>query len=122
MEGGALALSDQDLERLADRVAERVASRLAGAESLELVDASAIALRFSLSRSWVYENAERLGVVRIGAGPRARLRFDPAIVRERLAKLDAEAPRIARPARRRRENADTQNGLLPIRGRPRQGF
>ncbi len=117
MEDGAPVVSDEDLERLADRVAERVAIRLARSESRELVDASGIALRFSLSRSWVYENAEQLGVVRVGAGPRARLRFDPGIVRECLAKLDGGASRIARNPRRRRQNSDPQSDLLPVRGR-----
>lgn len=117
MEDGAPAISDEDLERLADRVAERVAIRLTGSDSRGLVDASAIALRFSLSRSWVYENAEQLGVIRVGGGPRARLRFDPDIVRERLAELDSAVPRIARNSRRRRRSADEQSDLLPVRAR-----
>lgn len=85
-------ISDQDLERLADRIVERVLIRLGPSERGEFVDASAIARRFSLSRSWVCENAEQLGVVRVGSGPRARLRFDPSIVRERLARLAADEP------------------------------
>ena len=117
MTDGVPAISEQDLERLADRIVERVLIGLAPSERGELVDASAIANRFSLSRSWVYENAEQLGVVRVGAGPRARLRFDASVVRERLARLAADGPRIARRPRRRRRVAEEQSDLLPVRGR-----
>ena len=44
------AISDQDLERLADRIVERVLIRLVPSERGDFVDASAIARRFSLSR------------------------------------------------------------------------
>ena len=117
MEDGVPAISDQDLERLADRIVERVLIRLGPSERGEFVDASAIARRFSLSRSWVYENAEQLGVVRVGGGPRARLRFDPSIVRERVAGLAPDGPHIARRPRRRRRVAEEQSDLLPVRGR-----
>jgi hypothetical protein len=34
--------------------------------------------------SWVYEHADELGALRLGTGPRARLRFDPDEVRKRI--------------------------------------
>ncbi len=55
-----------------------------------LPTARQVAARFNVERSWVYAHADELGVVRIGQGPRPRLRFDPAVVAQHL---------LARPAR-----------------------
>ena len=55
-----------------------------------LLNARQVAARFNVERSWVYAHAEELGVVRIGQGPRPRLRFDPTVVAQHL---------LARPAR-----------------------
>jgi len=49
-----------------------------------MLTAAQVAARFNVDRSWVYAHAEELGVVRLGDGPRPRLRFDPAIVSQRL--------------------------------------
>ena len=59
-----------------------------------LLTASEVAARFSVDRSWVYAHARELGVVRIGDGPRPRLRFDPAVVTQRQLPLRrlVEAP------------------------------
>jgi hypothetical protein len=45
-------------------------------------------------------HADELGAIRLGAGPRRRLRFDPAVVRERWASVNALSP-VARSQRRR---------------------
>ena len=55
-----------------------------------LLTARQVAARFNVERSWVYAHADELGVVRLGQGPRPRLRFDPAVVAQHL---------LARPAR-----------------------
>lgn len=53
-----------------------------------LLTATEVAHRLSVARGWVYAHAGELGVVRIGEGPRPRLRFDPAVVaRLRLPRL-----------------------------------
>jgi hypothetical protein len=49
-----------------------------------MLSAAQVAARFNVDRSWVYAHAEELGVVRLGDGPRPRLRFDPSIVSQRL--------------------------------------
>lgn len=49
----------------------------------DLLSAAQVARRLGVERSWVYEHADELGVVRLGEGPRPRLRFDPAAVAER---------------------------------------
>ncbi len=46
------------------------------------------------------EEADELGAIRLGAGPRPRLRFDPAVVRERWASVNAPPP-VASTRRRR---------------------
>jgi hypothetical protein len=55
-----------------------------------LLTARHVAARFNVGRSWVYAHADKLGVVRLGQGPRPRLRFESAVVAQRL---------LARPAR-----------------------
>ena len=69
-----------------------------------------VAARFNVERSWVYAHADELGVVRIGQGPRPRLRFDPAVVAQHL---------LARPARAAAAQGPSQVGggapLLPIK-------
>jgi hypothetical protein len=73
--------------------------------------------------SWVYEHAEELGVLRLGTGPRARLRFDVDGVRKAIScsacsESDAPDPAPAREKRqRRRAGKGTSVPLLPIRCR-----
>jgi site-specific DNA-methyltransferase (adenine-specific) len=88
-----------------------------------LVDATEVAVYLGVHRSWVYENAARLGARRLGDGPRARLRFDLAEVDERLSCLagrgsDEDAAPMNKPlARRERARSlGTAVELLPIRG------
>ncbi len=47
-----------------------------------LVDAIALARLLGVSRAYVYEHADELGALRLGGGPKARLRFDLVTVRE----------------------------------------
>jgi hypothetical protein len=72
----------------------------------------------------VYEHAAALGARRLGAGPKARLRFNLAEIDERMATCPegrkssrrhaaSEAP--SRPRLRRSSGTDVQ--LLPIRRR-----
>lgn len=75
-----------------------------------LLTARQVAARFNVDRGWVYAHAGELGVVRLGDGPRPRLRFDPALVAQRLVSRPAStaAPRF--PDRPRGATP-----LLPIR-------
>ena len=72
-----------------------------------LIDASAVAQRYSVSRDWVYEHATELGAQRLGNGKRPRLRFDP----ERVAAFMG--------AGRRRDPAD-RSQAQPTRKPPRR--
>ena len=81
----------------------------------------------SVERSFVYEHADELGVLRLGTGPRARLRFDVEEVARRLrghgtcsARRESDAVDSAQKAgkrRQRRRRMGTSAELLPIRGR-----
>src|SRR5205085_1602201 len=48
------------------------------------VDAAAVAEHLSCDRGWVYENAHRLGAIRLGGGSKPRLRFKLSLVDQAL--------------------------------------
>src|SRR4051794_26213047 len=100
-----------------DVVARRVVALLDRAgEAPALLTAAQVARRFGVARSWVYAHADELGVVRLGDGPRPRLRFDPAVVAQVLnPTVPAVAPgcellpiRPSKPRRRRRMVGDEE--------------
>lgn len=71
-----------------------VAAHLRGADHLHgggLVSAADLARRLGVSRGFVYEHARDLGAVRLGSGPKARLRFD--VERAQAAMRDAAGRR-----------------------------
>lgn len=102
-----------DLERLLDGQA---------APTTELVAAAEVARRFGVTAEWVRDHADELGAVRLGDGPRPRLRFDLAAVAERFPRSGSEGSGGGDPAPRRRSPghgrrvAGTGVALLPIEG------
>ena len=104
--GRLVAFDVEEIEALGERIAELVAcARL----KVGLIDARELAEELGVARDWVYANAERLGGVRLGNGPRARLRFDVELARQALA----AGGNGAQPP---------SNGAAPRRrGRPRRG-
>jgi hypothetical protein len=86
--------------RLVDAIARRVVELLeggraraggagAGARAASAyLTVSQVAARYRVSRSWVYAHQRELGAIRLGQGPRARLRFDAAVVAEAIAAFD----------------------------------
>jgi len=86
-------LDDAALEVIVRRVAARLQIDRPAPDGL--LSAAQVATRLGMARSWVYEHAEELGVVRLGEGPRPRLRFDPAAVAERT--LGRRRPSGSRP-------------------------
>ncbi len=114
----AVHLDAESIEAVACRVAELIRGEaVTSGHGLpdELVDVAEIARRFGVSPDWVYSNADSLGVVRLGDGPKARLRFDPETVAQRLRA--GSTPEPSRPSHPRRRRA-TQSSvdLLPVRG------
>jgi hypothetical protein len=105
---------------LVEAIARRVAELLVGADLPEpsrLVDAAAVARELGVERDWVYNHARQLGGVRLG-GPRGRLRFDLAVVRERLGGAEPDAWRPPRrPARRAKLTSKALRRELKSRSR-----
>jgi hypothetical protein len=118
---------DDALDRLADLLAERHAARLGlltPAQPEPLVDAAEIARLHGKTRSWVYEHAGELGAIRLGSGPRPRLRFSPGRVAASLEKvndpLPAPRPETPEPGRRRRRPNRTAAGAPLLHVRPEE--
>lgn len=104
-----LRLAPESIEALATRLAELL-GRDAGDEEVgeeTMLTASEVSRRWGVSRRWVYDHAEALGAVRLGGGPRPRLRFDAAEVAERLG-APASTPR-PRKADTRRSSGSSEN-------------
>jgi len=87
-----------------------------------LLTAGQLAQQLGVTRAWVYENAHRLGAIRLGNGPRARLRFDPQTATGALNTKNPTphtptdtplAPQTRRPGRPRRRSEPTVP-LLPV--------
>ena len=118
----AAEVVDQLAGRLADLISDRVISAVKdtivhtpGPSAARLVDAAAIAEQFGVARRYVYDHQRELGAVRLGHGPRARLRFDPRWVKASLEQR--QQPATARRGRRRRKRTDSRAhiDLLPIK-------
>ena len=108
---GRVTLDADDVEAIARRVAELVPP------PSRWVDAQAVAAALGVDRDRVYAHARALGVVRLGPGPKSRMRFDLALVRERLAAL-AEIDQVAAPdPRPRRSRRSALPGVKLIQGR-----
>jgi hypothetical protein len=107
-------LDAHSIERIARRVAEILRTEASGPTEKWLTAAD-VAARYSVSRAWVYDNAGLLGVVRLGAGTKARLRFDPVRVQKHFRDGDQqpETPRH-QPSSQRRWVPESD--LIPIRG------
>lgn len=114
----AITLDTATVEAIAQRTAELLRGECVAPE---LLDAGAVANRLNVSRDYIYQRADELGAVRLGDGPRARLRFDLATVSERLAarpdpRTKPAPPKSSTPRRRRRPSASDEVELLPVRG------
>ena len=113
---------DQIAGRIADLISDRVISavmntiiHMPGPSTARLVDAAAIAEQFGVARRYVYDHQRELGAVRLGHGPRARLRFDPRQV-EALLERRTQPTTPARGRRRRDRTASRARiDLLPIK-------
>jgi hypothetical protein len=94
-------MTGEEIEALAASIAPIVASEVArqviGARrEREFLDASELARALGVERDWIYEHQEQLGAIRLGKGPRPRLRFE--LMRAVQALDDLPAARRARPA------------------------
>lgn len=104
-----------------EAVARRVVELLAAAQppAARLVDAAELAGLLGVSRATIYEYADALGAVRLGDGPRGRLRFAPdtALAAWQTRDRDREPALEPVPATPRRRTSPRGPELLPIGGR-----
>ena len=114
-----IKLDPQAVEAIARRVVEILERR--GLQGQELVDAAELARRYGIERSWVYSHAIELGAVKLGSGPKPRLRFDPQIAARVLRRVSegsaADPPaRSGKRAGQPQEDRRWEVSLLPIKG------
>ena len=89
-------LTSRDVEAIAEATARKIIEiAREPAKTFGLVDARELAGELGVSPHYVYAHAPELGAMRLGLGPKARIRFDLDRARQAL-----EA-RSVRPAKRR---------------------
>lgn len=73
-----MTLDDDDIDAIAERAAMRVVQLLGPPRAVagQLLDPKELAGTLKVSVDYVYAHAVDLGVMRLGDGPKARLRFD----------------------------------------------
>jgi hypothetical protein len=73
-----MTLDREDIDAIAERAAHRVVQLLerGGPGAFELLDAKELAQKLNVSVDYVYAHATDLGAMRLGDGPKARLRFE----------------------------------------------
>jgi hypothetical protein len=112
-----IRLAPEAIKELAYRLAELLAAVPPGAEAAsarkKMLSAAEVAEIVGVSRRWVYDHAEALGAMRLGAGTRPRLRFDPGEVAERIDGLGGQPAARASAAMR----SDCRTDSLPGRSR-----
>jgi hypothetical protein len=96
------------IDAVARRVVELLGSGPTSSDdrASDLLTVAEVATRYRVRPSWVYAHQRELGVVRLGAGPKARLRFSSEVVASRLqgqrsVRSSHAAHRPRRRARRR---------------------
>ena len=98
-------LTQEDVDAIADATVQRLAPLVGRQQppTFALVDARELAVELGVSTDYVYAHAQDLGAMRLGAGPKARIRFD--LDKARRA-LEAQSdPQNGRPRRRKRLGA-----------------
>lgn len=119
MQSARIKLDPPTIEAIARRIVELLDRRGLSAGA-ELVDAAELARRLGIERSWVYTHAIELGAVKLGAGRKPRLRFDPQVAARALRGI-GEGPAADPPARSGRRagrprRPEERVQLLPING------
>lgn len=73
-----MTLNDEDLDEIAERAARRVVQLLERTRpgAFQLLEPKQLAQALNVSVDYVYAHATDLGAMRLGDGPKARLRFD----------------------------------------------
>jgi hypothetical protein len=109
-----LTLDDDDIEAIAQRIVDKLRP-----PTDALVGVREVAGVLGVRPNWVYRNADALGVVRLGSGRGARLRFDLRRTLEAARGLGVVPPAAqATTPRRRGRPREAPPGveLIPLRG------
>jgi hypothetical protein len=78
-----ITLDDATVQAIAEQTALRTAELLRDERPRSiLTNARRVADELGVDRSWVYAHADELGAIRLGDGPKPRLRFDLEAARE----------------------------------------
>lgn len=86
-------LTQDDVDAIAQATAERLARFVAPhGPTFALVDARQLAAELGVSVDFVYAHATELGGLRLGSGPKARIRFDLDRARRALEQRSARGP------------------------------
>lgn len=114
---GRLAEALEALERLVERHERFGAGAIDGVAG-PLVDAATLGRELGVSRQFVYDHAEELGVLRLGSGRRPRLRFDLEVAKRsyRQGVNGTTSPAARTQAAGARSRRASRPDLLPIRG------
>jgi len=112
------SLTEDDVEAIADATVRRLAPLVAHIPAtFALVDARELAVELGVSTDYVYAHAQELGAMRLGSGPKARIRFDLDRARHAL-EARSRAPNGG-PRREKRVGApDRGVSGRKVRGRP----
>jgi hypothetical protein len=108
------AVTEELVEAIAQRVVELLDRRHDQLRRARLASASEIAAEFGVSRDWVYAHASALAAVRLGTGPKARLRFDRGQVRKCLKSHGRDGP--GDPPVTPGRGGESSVDLLPVYG------
>lgn len=111
--GKRVTLDHEDIEAIAEKVAELISPGTDG----KLITVSQLSESRGLSQDWIYANAAQLGAIRLGDGPRARLRFSLAKADAYLATLQVVSP-VEPKKKERKRRKKVANGSTPY-GVPR---
>jgi hypothetical protein len=84
----------------------------------DLLTVAEVADRLKITPKWVYTHQRRLGVIRLGDGPKARLRFDPRIVDEQLKPAQSPTSVAADGVALPWAEAQWRKGRRRLRSRP----
>lgn len=112
-----MTLDHDDIEAVAARVVELLDHAPRRREPVHLATAKEVAETLGVGRSWVYAHQERLRAIRLGSGPKSRLRFDLERAAEAF-RVEAEKDLPAKDRQRMRSPASTlPMGVELIKGR-----
>lgn len=96
-------ITPEVIEQIAHRVADLLTQRdRRPVDSGGMLTVNQLSIRLNVTRAWVYEHAQELGGIRLGDGPKARLRFDPDTAIQALQRhqVDGNPAPLHKPKRR----------------------